>query len=75
MVSGVENICLDLEYMLNIKTSVYWRFCWGIITPAMMTVVFFYALIAGEALEFGDYVFPQAAYGNYDIILFSNYRL
>ncbi|KAL4713244.1 hypothetical protein ACJJTC_013174 [Scirpophaga incertulas] len=26
---GLENITLDIEYMLGIKTSIYWRFCWG----------------------------------------------
>ncbi|CAH0723409.1 unnamed protein product, partial [Brenthis ino] len=60
---GVENICLDLEFMLGIKTSFYWRLCWGIITPAMMIVVFIYALIASDPLEFGDdYEYPTAAY-------------
>ncbi|KOB67583.1 Transporter [Operophtera brumata] len=31
-------------------TSVYWRMCWGFITPVMMLVVFIYALISFEAL-------------------------
>ncbi|CAH0723408.1 unnamed protein product, partial [Brenthis ino] len=60
---GVENICLDLEFMLGRTTSVYWRFCWGIITPALMIVVFIYALAVPEPLIFGaDYEYPTAAY-------------
>lgn len=52
--------------MLGIKTSFYWRFCWGIITPAMMIVVFIYALVASDPLQFGDdYQYPTAAYGMY----------
>ncbi|XP_068632211.1 sodium-dependent nutrient amino acid transporter 1-like [Battus philenor] len=60
---GTENFCLDIEFMLGIKTSVYWRFCWSIITPAIMTVVFIYALASYEALVFGGYYYyPTAGY-------------
>ncbi|CAG9786164.1 unnamed protein product [Diatraea saccharalis] len=58
---GLENIALDIEFMLGIKTSFYWRCCWGVITPAMMIVVFIYALISYEDLVFGeDYYYPTA---------------
>ncbi|XP_028027046.1 sodium-dependent nutrient amino acid transporter 1-like isoform X3 [Bombyx mandarina] len=60
---GLENLCLDIEYMLDIKTSPYWRMCWGLITPAMMIIVFLYALISYEALLFGGYyLYPMAGY-------------
>ncbi|XP_045772165.1 uncharacterized protein LOC123872079 [Maniola jurtina] len=60
---GLENICTDIEFMLGISTSIYWRFCWGIITPAMMIVVFIYALFSFDNLLFaGHYVYPTAGY-------------
>ncbi|CAH2106398.1 unnamed protein product [Euphydryas editha] len=60
---GLENVCLDIEFMSNRKTSIYWRLCWGFITPAMMIIVFIYALISFEALVFGEnYVYPVLAY-------------
>ncbi|XP_075973527.1 sodium-dependent nutrient amino acid transporter 1-like [Anticarsia gemmatalis] len=60
---GLENMCLDIEYMLGIKNSFYWRICWGIITPFMMIAVFFYSLITTEAFLFGGtYEYPQSAY-------------
>ncbi|KAH9633371.1 hypothetical protein HF086_004085 [Spodoptera exigua] len=59
---GLENMCLDIEYMLGLKTSVYWRFCWGIVTPLMMMTVFFYALVTSDQLKFGDYIYPDGAY-------------
>lgn len=75
---GLENLCLDLEYMLGIKTSFYWRFCWGLITPVMMIGVFIYALISIEALVFGDdYVYPVAGYGKankYYVVEFAIYK-
>ncbi|XP_026725009.1 sodium-dependent nutrient amino acid transporter 1-like [Trichoplusia ni] len=59
---GLENVCVDIEYMLGMKTGPYWRFCWGLITPLMMIVVFMYALVSSEQLKFGDYVYPTAGY-------------
>ncbi|PZC86411.1 hypothetical protein B5X24_HaOG209130 [Helicoverpa armigera] len=60
---GLENMCLDIEYMLGLKSSIYWRVCWGIVTPIMMMVVFFYSLITTEELLFGGtYEYPQGAY-------------
>lgn len=63
---GLENLCLDIEYMLGVKTSFYWRCCWGVIMPAMMITVFIYALATSETLKFGeDYYYPTAGYGEY----------
>ncbi|KAL0893061.1 hypothetical protein ABMA27_014708 [Loxostege sticticalis] len=63
---GLENICLDIEFMLGIKTSFYWRCCWGFFTPGLMIVVFVYALASYEALLFGGwYHYPDAGYGMY----------
>ncbi|KAJ8730101.1 hypothetical protein PYW07_017139 [Mythimna separata] len=60
---GLEKLCIDIEYMLGIKTGFYWRICWGIIMPAMMITVFIYALITSEELTFGDdYYYPTAGY-------------
>ncbi|KAJ8728149.1 hypothetical protein PYW08_016534 [Mythimna loreyi] len=60
---GLENMCVDIEFMLGLKTSFYWRICWGIVTPIMMMVVFFYSLITTEQLLFGGtYEYPNAAY-------------
>ncbi|CAH0579267.1 unnamed protein product [Chrysodeixis includens] len=59
---GLENLCVDIEYMLGTKTGPYWRFCWGLITPLMMIVVFMYALVSNEQFKFGEYVYPVAGY-------------
>ncbi|KAI5651871.1 sodium:neurotransmitter symporter family domain-containing protein [Phthorimaea operculella] len=61
---GLENLCLDIEFMLNMKTSVYWRFCWGIITPGILIVVFIFALISSDEPKHGDYVYPFAGYAS-----------
>ncbi|GBP68512.1 Sodium-dependent nutrient amino acid transporter 1 [Eumeta japonica] len=72
IVTGLENLCLDIAYMLKIKTSFYWRLCWGVITPGIMIAVFIYALITVEALTFGaeEYVYPTLAYALGYVMLF-----
>ncbi|CAB3224194.1 unnamed protein product [Arctia plantaginis] len=60
---GLENMCLDIEFMLGLKSSFYWRMCWGLITPFMMIAVFFYSFITTERLMFGQtYEYPEYAY-------------
>ncbi|CAB3230054.1 unnamed protein product [Arctia plantaginis] len=60
---GLENLCVDIEFMLGIKTSIFWRFCWGLVCPILMAIVFVFALITVENLVFGGfYTYPIAAY-------------
>nr|XP_026488393.1 sodium-dependent nutrient amino acid transporter 1-like [Vanessa tameamea] len=60
---GLENLCVDIEYMLGRKTSFFWRICWTLVTPLLMITVFFYALITTEQLLFGGtYEYPAGAY-------------
>ncbi|KAG6447148.1 hypothetical protein O3G_MSEX004764 [Manduca sexta] len=68
---GLENICLDIEFMLGKKTGAYWRLCWGFITPAILSTVFVYALLSIDNLVFGDYyVYPTAGYVSGYMMLF-----
>lgn len=41
---GVNRLCKDAEFMLGFKTGLYWRICWGLITPAFMGTVLVYYL-------------------------------
>ncbi|CAH4032580.1 sodium-dependent nutrient amino acid transporter 1-like [Pieris brassicae] len=60
---GLENLTIDIQFMLGRTCSFYWRICWSIITPVLMIVVFFYAMITTERLKFGGtYDYPEAAY-------------
>lgn len=36
---GVDRICRDIKFMLNIETSKFWRICWAIIAPAVVGVI------------------------------------
>jgi len=41
---GTSMVTRDLNFMLDANLSVYWRFCWGILCPILLPLLFFYAL-------------------------------
>jgi len=52
---GLENFCLDLEFMTNHKPGIYWRVCWGLIMPVLLVVIFIYFLATLPTLTYGIY--------------------
>ncbi|XP_055596972.1 sodium-dependent nutrient amino acid transporter 1-like isoform X2 [Uranotaenia lowii] len=36
---GVDQICRDIHFMLNISTSMFWRICWALVTPIVVAVI------------------------------------
>ncbi|XP_064538050.1 sodium-dependent nutrient amino acid transporter 1 [Drosophila montana] len=59
---GVKRLCSDIEFMLNVKTSFYWRICWAIVAPGLMFLVLIYMLVSYEPLTYKGVAYPQAAY-------------
>jgi len=41
---GTSMVTRDLNFMLNTNLSVYWRFCWGVLCPILLPLLFFYVL-------------------------------
>lgn len=66
---GVNRICLDIEFMLGIKTGWYWRICWGFITPGLMFAILIYHLSTWEPLTYKNYEYPNVAYGRLKSII------
>lgn len=61
---GVDRICRDVEFMIGRNPGIYWRICWGILTPIVMTVILIYTFITYEPLTYKKtYVYPPTAYG------------
>ncbi|XP_077293648.1 sodium-dependent nutrient amino acid transporter 1-like [Arctopsyche grandis] len=58
---GMRRFCNDIEFMLNMKPSLYWRICWAIVTPAILIIVLLYSLIAMKPLEYNKVAYPVAA--------------
>lgn len=60
---GVSRICKDAEFMLGIKTSWYWRICWGVVTPAMMIAILINQIVKYEPLKYNGQEYPVTYYG------------
>lgn len=60
---GVKRLCRDVEFMLGIKTSLYYRICWAVVTPLMMFTILIYTLILYEPLKYKNYTYQPGVYG------------
>ncbi|SPP89866.1 sodium-dependent nutrient amino acid transporter 1 isoform X2 [Drosophila guanche] len=59
---GTDRLCKDIEFMLGRKVGLYWRLCWSIITPLIMTVILVYFYATYEPLAYNDKNYPSWAY-------------
>ncbi|XP_017007141.2 sodium-dependent nutrient amino acid transporter 1 isoform X1 [Drosophila takahashii] len=59
---GTDRLCKDIEFMLNRKVGLYWRLCWSIITPLIMTVILIYFYATYEPLTYNNIIYPNWAY-------------
>lgn len=48
---GVDRVCKDIEFMLGIKTGMFWRICWGIVTPIVVLVILLFSIINYVPME------------------------
>lgn len=49
--------------------GLYWRLCWGIITPAVMITILLYTFVTYKPLTYRGYIYPDTAYGTTTIRL------
>ncbi|XP_058462835.1 sodium-dependent nutrient amino acid transporter 1-like isoform X2 [Malaya genurostris] len=45
---GVDRICRDIQFMLNIDTSIFWRVCWAIVAPLVVGVIMIGSFVGHE---------------------------
>lgn len=62
-VLGLEEICLDIEFMSKRKPGFYWRFCWGILIPIILTSVLIYFIYTLEPLKYENKDYPANIIG------------
>ena len=43
-VYGVNNLIFDINFMLNTKLGVYWKFCWGFFVPVSLSICYIWSL-------------------------------
>lgn len=58
---GVNRLCRDIEFMINIKPGLYWRLCWAIFTPLLMITILIYTIIIHKPLSYKGQSYPEWA--------------
>lgn len=62
-VYGINNFCRDIEFMLGRKTGWYWKFCWTLLIPILLSVIFIYSQVQSQPLKVGSYQLPAGFIG------------
>lgn len=72
-VYGLNNVVRDIEFMLNMKIGLYWKFCWGIFIPFSLTIIFIHSTIGrlSSPLQYNGVDFPEGAVGWFLLIQYS----
>src|ERR1700743_1253489 len=60
-VYGLNNFCRDIEFMLDIKIGLYWKFCWGFFIPVGLVVILVYTLVTQDRLTHDTHPYPDLA--------------
>ncbi|XP_062561317.1 sodium-dependent nutrient amino acid transporter 1-like isoform X2 [Armigeres subalbatus] len=62
---GVDRICIDIKFMLDIKTGVFWRVCWGFLTLLILLIITCMQIFRYEAkkVPVGYNVFGWSLFG------------
>lgn len=63
VLSGVNRLCRDTEFMSGRNPGLYWRLCWGVLTPAVMITILLYTFATYKPLTYRGYIYPDTAYG------------
>jgi Sodium:neurotransmitter symporter family len=58
-VYGVDRFCKDIEFMLDRKTGLYWRFCWKYITPSIMIGILGYFIATWQPITYQGYEYSD----------------
>lgn len=73
---GLENLCNDVEFMTSRHVTFYWRICWLVLAPVIMTIVYVYSSITMKPLQYSGLDYPIAyLYGGWAIFLLALLQL
>ncbi|XP_031597464.2 sodium- and chloride-dependent GABA transporter ine [Oreochromis aureus] len=60
---GVKRLSANLEEMNGNKANIFFRLCWLIVAPVLITVILIFSIIQFKPARYGEYVFPPWAQG------------
>ncbi|XP_030601843.1 sodium- and chloride-dependent GABA transporter ine-like [Archocentrus centrarchus] len=60
---GVKRLSANLEEMNGNKANIFFRLCWLIVAPVLITVILIFSIIQFKPARYEQYVFPPWAQG------------
>uniref|UniRef100_A0A3B3YVG1 Transporter n=1 Tax=Poecilia mexicana TaxID=48701 RepID=A0A3B3YVG1_9TELE len=61
--SYVKRLSSNMEEMTGQKPNIFFRLCWLVVDPVLITVILIFSIIQFRPARYGDYVFPPWAQG------------
>lgn len=73
---GLEKLCIDIEFMTRRRVTFYWRICWFVLAPVIMSIVYIYSSITMKPLRYAGLDYPsQYLVIGWSIFLFAMLQL
>lgn len=60
---GVTRLSNNLEEMTGKRANIFFRLCWQVVAPVLITVILIFSIIEFKPASYEDYVFPTWAQG------------
>ncbi|XP_022086827.1 sodium- and chloride-dependent glycine transporter 1-like [Acanthaster planci] len=57
-VYGSKRFLKDMKVMLGFQLNIYWRICWMLLSPAIITFIFIFWAITYTSLTYYEYTYP-----------------
>ncbi|XP_059618026.1 sodium-dependent nutrient amino acid transporter 1-like isoform X1 [Phlebotomus argentipes] len=61
-VYGLGDFVMDTQFMCKRYVGPYWRYCWALVTPVFMLIIFVYHMASLKPLTFGSSDYPDEAH-------------
>ncbi|XP_075912785.1 sodium- and chloride-dependent GABA transporter ine-like [Petromyzon marinus] len=63
LVYGSSRLSSNIEEMLGRKPNIFFRLCWMVASPCLVTAILVFSVLQYEPVRYGDYVYPAWAEG------------
>ncbi|XP_037047033.1 sodium-dependent nutrient amino acid transporter 1-like [Bradysia coprophila] len=55
---GVERLWLDVKFMRNVETGLYYRLTWKIVSPLLMLIILIYQVVQFKPISYNEQKYP-----------------
>jgi len=60
---GLDRFCGDIRMMINQTPNLFWKWCWRLVSPLILSAIFLYSLFDYKGMTLEDFKYPDWANG------------